>query len=153
GARISIPQQVSAAASNVQAFQLVWNGRAFRVAWTESDGTQLRHMQSAIAAPKNVPPVGFDQPYQNPSASLVRATLINGATNVNRTSLPNIPGTTLATHNPNDGYGWGRVNLRQSLAPAPPVTFFVRDDSSVASGRTARFEFTLPPDTRLLRIT
>jgi hypothetical protein len=153
GARISVVHQVSAAASNVQAFQLAWNGRSFRAAWSESDGTQLHHMQAAIAVPRVRPPAGFDQPYQHPSSSLVRATLINGATNFNRTSLPNVPGRTDATHNPNDGYGWGRVNLRQSLAPAPPVTFFVRDDCSVASGRTARFEFTLPPDTRLLRIT
>jgi hypothetical protein len=145
--------QVSAAGANVQAFQLVWNGRTFRIAWTESDGTSLRHAQSALAVPRSAPPAGFDQPFQNPTSALVRATLINGATNINRTALPNIPGTTLATHNPTDGYGWGRVNLRQSLAPAPPITFFARDDSAVATGRTARYEIVLPPDTRLLRIT
>jgi hypothetical protein len=41
----------------------------------------------------------------------------------------------------NDGYGWGRINLRQSLSPLPPVTFHVRDDGSVAAGRTVRYEF------------
>jgi hypothetical protein len=149
----AVPHQVSAAGADVQTFQLAWNGRTFRLAWTESDGTRLRHGQAAVAVPRVNPPAGFDQPNQHPSSALVRATLINGATNIRRTALPNVPGGTLATHSPNDGYGWGRVNLRQSLAPAPPVTFQVRDEATVASGRTARFEFTLPPDTRLLRVT
>ena len=67
-------------------------------------------------------------------------------------SMPNVP-IAGAGQNANDGYGWGRVNMRQSLAPAPPVTFLARDDSAVAAGRTVRYEFTLPPDTQLLRVT
>jgi hypothetical protein len=144
--------QVSSATADVQQFQLVWNGRSFRVGWTEVEGGVMRQMQSALALPRMALPVGFNQPYQHPSAALVRATLINGATNYNNTQLPNVP-IAGAGQNANDGYGWGRVNMRQSLAPAQPVTFFVRDDSSVAAGRTVRYEFTLPPDTRLLRVT
>src|SRR3712207_9061627 len=34
-----------------------------------------------------------------------------------------------------------------------PVTFHVRDDEAVGSGRRAQYQFYLPPDTRLLRIT
>jgi hypothetical protein len=146
--------QLSAGSADVQSYHLVWNGRAFRAAWTEREGGRIRHMQRAIAVPRTPPPVrGFDEPYQHPSSALVRATLINGATNIRGTALPNVPSTAPATHNPNDGYGWGRLNLRQSLAPAPPVTFQVRDDGSVAAGRTVRYEFSLPPGTRLLRIT
>jgi hypothetical protein len=95
----------------------------------------------------------LDEPFQEPSSALVRATLINGATNLNNTALPNVPGTTLATHNPVEGYGWGRLNIRQSLAPAPPVTFHIRDDASVAQGRTARYEFNVPVGTLLIRVT
>ena len=80
----------------------------------------------------------YDAPFQQPSAALIKATLINGATNIRNTALPNFG------NNPNDGYGWGRINLRQSLSPLPPVTFHVRDDGSVAAGRTVRYEFTLP---------
>jgi len=147
------PHQISRPGMDVQSFQLVWNGRSFRIAWAETQGAVIRHQQSAIALPRTAPPVGFDQPYGQPSAALVRATLINGATNINGTALPNFPSTAAATHNPNDGYGWGRVNLRQALAPAPPVTFHVRDDAAVCSGRIARYEFTLPPNTLLLRVT
>jgi hypothetical protein len=41
---------------------------------------------------------------------------------------------------------WGR-------RPAPPVTFHGRDDASVANGRAVRYEFRLPPNTQLLRVT
>jgi hypothetical protein len=80
----------------------------------------------------------------------VRATLVNGATNISGTALPNV---NVAGGNLADGYGWGRVNLRQSLSPSPPVTFHVRDDNALASGRSARYRFTLPPGTALLRVT
>jgi hypothetical protein len=112
-------------------------------------------MQAAIAVPRAAGLGSYDHPYQQPSSALLRATLVNGATNLRQTALPNVPGATAATFNPNDGYGWGRVNLRQSLAPAPPVTFHVRDDNSVARNTTGkvRYEFSLPPDTQLLRVT
>jgi serine protease AprX len=172
GVRVSLPpfgvpgpvpvpdHPVSGAGADVQAFQLVWNGRSFRITWTEVEGGRLRHMQSALFVPRlagldaagNPRVPTYDEPFQEPSAALVRATLINGATNLRNTRLPNVPQTG-ALHNPNDGYGWGRVNLRQSLAPAPPVTFHVRDDASVANGRTVRYVFRLPPNTQLLRIT
>jgi hypothetical protein len=156
--------QVSSTGADVQDFELAWNGRTFRVTWTESyrdqefvfDGElfrlqptepRVRHLQAAIAVPRKPGPPGYGRAYEHPSSALVRATLINGATNLRRTALPNVG------NNVNDGYGWGRVNLRQSLAPLPPVTFQARDDASVASGSTVTYHFTLPPDTRLLRIT
>jgi hypothetical protein len=138
---------LSSASADVQSFHLVWNGRAFRIAWTEIEGGKIRYQQKAIAVPRLQGESRYDEPFRQPSSALVRATLINGATNIRNTALPNIGA------DPNDGYGWGRINLRQSLAPAPPVTFHVRDDSAVAAGQTARYEFYLPPNTRLLRIT
>jgi hypothetical protein len=138
---------VSAASTDVKRFHLIWTGRAFRITWTEVEGGRIRHMQRAIAVPRVAGGVRYDAPFQQPSSALVRATLINGATNIRNTALPNFG------NNVNDGYGWGRVNLRQALAPAPPVTFHVRDDGVVAAGRTVRYEFQLPPETQFLRIT
>ena len=139
--------QVSTPGADVKDFQLVWNGRTFRITWTEVQAGKLRHMQAAIAVPRQAGQVGYDQPYHHPTSALIRATLINGATNMRETALPNIG------PDPNDGYGWGRINLRQSLAPLPPLTFHARDDSSVASGQTVLYNFSLPPNTQLLRIT
>jgi hypothetical protein len=136
--------QVSRAGVDVQEFKLVWNGRTFRVTWTEVEGGTVRHVQTALTRQ------GSRAVFDEPSAALLKATLVNGATNLLRTDLPNLdqpaPGLT-------SGYGWGRVNLRQSLAPSPPVTFAARDNGALGSGRTARYRFILPPGTALLRAT
>ena len=138
---------ISEADADVQDFELMWNGRTFRITWTEKRDTKIRHMQTALAVPRKPGPPGYDRSYEHPSSALIRATLVNGATNMRRTALPN------QGNDPNDGYGWGRLNLRQSLAPLPPVTFFARDDAAVADGQTLRYRFRLPADTRLLRAT
>jgi hypothetical protein len=138
---------LSAAAADVERFQLVWNGRTFRVSWTEVEGGRVRHRQRGIAVPRRASGARYDAPFQQPSSALVRATLINGATNIRNTALPNVG------NDVHDGYGWGRVNLRQALAPALPVTFHVRDDAAIGAARTVRYRFALPPDTQLLRVT
>ncbi|HWS87654.1 MAG TPA: S8 family serine peptidase [Pyrinomonadaceae bacterium] len=152
GAPVSLPpnvveKQLSADDADVQSFRLVWNGRAFRVTWVEVAGGKLRQRQTALMVPRLRGGAPFNEPFKQPSAALVRATLVNGATNSLNRALPSL-GT-----GPNDGYGWGRINLRQSLAPTPPATFHARDDAAVEAGRTARYEFSLPPKTALLRVT
>src|SRR5215213_830380 len=150
GARRSDPApivQISTSGADVREFKLIWNGRTFRLTWTETQGGRLRHMQTALTRH------GSRAVYDQPSSALLRATLINGATNIDNTSLPNIPTLPITAANHNHGYGWGRVNLRQSLSPSPPVTFHVRDDEAVGSGLRAQYRFYLPPDTQLLRVT
>ena len=129
--------QLSAAGSRVQDFQLVWNGRVFLVYWVEEESGHLHHRYTAINrhASQNANDI--------PSAALLRATLVNGATNITPGPLPDSAA----------GYGWGRVNLRQSLSPAPPVTLHVRDDCAIGPGRTVSYRFTLPAGTALLRVT
>ena len=141
--------QVSANGADVQDYALAWNGRTFRIIWTEKRdaGNKVYQMQTALAVPRKPGPPGYARAYEHPSAALVRATLFNGATNLRRTALPN------QGNNPNDGYGWGRLNLRQSLAPLPPVTFYARDDAAVASGQTLRYRFRLSAGAQLLRAT
>lgn len=129
--------QVTANAANVKDFKLVWNGKVFFLTWTEELGGRLHHRCTALNRHGN------QNAYALPSAALLRATLVNGATNITPNSLPDT-----AT-----GYGWGRVNLRQSLSPAPPVTMHARDDCAIGPGRTVSYNFTLPPGTVLLRVT
>ena len=103
----------------------------------------MHHMQTGLTrhGSKNI--------YGQVSAALIKAALISGATNINNTTLPNLP----SVANINDGYGWGRLNVRQSLSPPPPVTMHARDDASVGNGRTVSYRFQLPPRTALLRVT
>lgn len=138
--------QVNEAGGDVQDFRLVWTGRSFRIVWSEVRGGRMRHLQRSLIVPRQQGMVNaYDQPFQHPSSALVRATLINGATNLRNLALP-------AVGNLHDGYGWGRLNLRQSLAPAAPAVYQARDDASVAAGQTARYEFSVPPGAQLLRV-
>jgi serine protease AprX len=139
--------QISIPGADVQEFKLVWNGRTYRLTWTETRGGRFRHMQTALT--RN----GRQEVFDLPSSALLRATLINGAANINNTALPNVPRPPITAANRNHGYGWGRVNLRQSFSPSPPVTFHVRDDEAVGSGLRAQYRFYLPPGTKLLRTT
>lgn len=66
----------------------------------------------------------------NPSAALVKATLVNGAVNIapgQYTSPQEIPNQA-----PNNVTGWGRVNVQESLFPAWPqsVTFWDVDNNN-----------------------
>ncbi|GAB3436799.1 S8/S53 family peptidase [Flindersiella endophytica] len=127
---------ISSATANVRDFTLAWTGRYFWLTWVESEGETLRHCQTAVTR------TGSRLAYDAPSAALVRATLLNGATNLApAASPPNLAG----------GFGWGRLDLRQSLAPTAPVTFHARDDA-VGPGSTLTYDFELPAGTQVLRV-
>jgi len=121
----------------VRDFKLAWNGRVFLLTWTEEAAGRLRHQVTLINREAS------RAAYALPSAALLRAVLVNGATNLTPGPLPDRGA----------GYGWGRINLRQSLAPAQPVTLQLRDDCAIGPGRALRYRFTLPAGTALLRIT
>lgn len=121
----------------VQDFRLTWNGRIFMLAWTEQELGRLKQRCTLINRRAS------QDAYALPSAALLRATLVNGATNLTPASLPDRT----------SGYGWGLVNLRQTLAPALPFTLQVRDDCALGPGRSVRYVFTLPAGTALLRVT
>ncbi|WP_164000340.1 S8 family serine peptidase [Pyxidicoccus caerfyrddinensis] len=129
--------QLTGATSRVRNFKLVWNGRVFLLYWAEEEGGQLKHRCTAVNRHANT------LAYELPSAALLRATLVNGATNMSAVSLPDAA----------NGYGWGRVNLRQTLAPTPPVTLQVRDDCTLGPRRSVTYRFNLPAGTALLRVT
>ena len=135
--------KISDDGADVKDFHLMWNGRSFRLSWTEERNNRLYHMQTGLTRH------GSRNVFFQSSAALLKATLISGATNISHTALPNLP----SAANINDGYGWGRLNVRQSLAPAAPVTMQVRDDAAVGNGRSISYRFRLPPRTVLLRVT
>ena len=128
---------LSTPSARVQEFKLVWNGRVFMLFWAEEEAGQLR-LRAALVNRHASP-----QAYALPSAALLRATLVGGATNLTPGPLPDVAA----------GYGWGRVNLRQCLAPAQPVTLQVRDDCAIGPGRRVIYHFSLPAGTALLRVT
>ncbi len=63
--------------------------------------------------------------FSNPSAALMKAVLINGATDLSPgqyTSPQEIP-----AQRPNNVSGWGRVNLPESIDPPAPRQVWLRD--------------------------
>lgn len=75
-----------------------------------------------------------------PSASLVKAVLIHGASPLTgQYNPPEVKGV------PDCNQGWGRVDLKNSLFPDPPVKMEFKDDSShaVGTGEHKEFNFTI----------
>jgi len=128
---------LSTAGSSVREFKLVWNGRVFFLDWVEEENGHLHHRCTTVNRHANQ--IANDIP----SAALIRATLVNGATNFTGATLPDLA----------NGSGWGRVNVRQCFSPAPPVTLHVRDDCAIGPGRSITYRFSLPAGTALLRVT
>lgn len=73
----------------------------------------------------------------SPSAALVKAVLINGADD-----LPGQYAPSEAPAIPNLSEGWGRVNLRSSITPDPPVRVEILDeDVALDTGEESTFDF------------
>jgi len=77
-----------------------------------------------------------------PSAELVKAILINGATDL-----------TSGTSRPNNNSGWGRINLENSLYPPFPRLFFYDDSAVLEEGKTCAYPFSVGCSSETLRAT
>jgi hypothetical protein len=90
-----------------------------------------------------------------PSAALIKATLINGATDItpgqygtgSTQEIPNPP-------RPNNVEGWGRVNLENSIFPAGPRTLSYDDEPlGLSTGATTTYVYTVTTPGQLLVTT
>ena len=79
----------------------------------------------------------------DPSAALMKATLINGATDM-----------TPATPRPDNNEGWGCVNLEYSLFPPAPRTFLFYDTTNgLAEGQSDAYDIKVTNASETLRAT
>lgn len=81
----------------------------------------------------------------NPTAALVKALLLNGAMRVDpgqygTGSTQEIPSTW-----PNNVAGWGRANIKHSIAPASPRMVWFKEHNGLSTGGTATFTFQHTP--------
>ena len=94
-----------------------------------------------------------DKEVANPSSALIKATLLNGATDMN----PGQYGTGSTREmgqRPNYVEGWGRVNVAGSLATSPPFTLaFVDNKTGLATGGSATSVYTITNTSAPLHIT
>jgi hypothetical protein len=89
-----------------------------------------------------------------PSAALIKATLVNGATNV----APGQYGTgatqEIPDARPNDVAGWGRVNLENSIFPASPRTMLYEDETTgLTTGQSDTYNYTVSSSAEPLHVT
>jgi subtilisin family serine protease len=87
-----------------------------------------------------------------PSAALVKATLINGATEMRGQYTPSEAGRI-----PNNDQGWGRVNLKESLFPSSKRIEFVDNyediSYSLSTGESKSFTYSVEDNTVQLKVT
>ena len=84
-----------------------------------------------------------------PNASLIKATLINGAFDMPGQYVPDETGPT-----PNNNSGWGRVDLANSIFPTPPkVLLFNDSEFSLSTGQNQSFYYKVANRTVPLNIT
>ncbi len=89
----------------------------------------------------------------NPSAALIKASLINGAIDIS----PGQYGTGLQREVypvPDNAQGWGRMNVKQSLCPDPPmVNEFADETSALTTGDHRDYYYTVVDNTAPFRAT
>ncbi len=76
----------------------------------------------------------------SPSAALIKATLINGATDIRPGQFGAGPAQDVPDAWPNPVSGWGRVNLRASIAPEDGAEIWFMDEAGgLAAGQESAF--------------
>jgi hypothetical protein len=90
-----------------------------------------------------------------PSAALIKATLVNGATDISpgqygtgaTQEIPDPP-------RPNNVEGWGRINLENSIFPTAPLTLSYDDEASgLSTGGVATYVYTVTTAGQPMRTT
>jgi hypothetical protein len=90
----------------------------------------------------------------NPSAALLKATIINGATDI----FPGQYGTSNPTtreldRRPDMSQGWGRINLKDSISPDDKSLSFVDNLTGISTGENLTRTFRVQSSDEELRIT
>lgn len=88
-----------------------------------------------------------------PSGALVKATLINGATDISPGQYGS--GSVREVYPaPDNSQGWGRLNLKDSIDPSPPtVTEFIDVSASLTTGAYNEYQYTVTDTSVPLKFT
>lgn len=92
-----------------------------------------------------------DLNWPNPSAALVKATLLNSAIDI-------YPGqyNEITSPRPNNVEGWGRLNVKQAVDPDAPQVFSfkdIKDQAGLRTGKNRAFKYAVSDGTVPLHIT
>ncbi|MCL5104672.1 MAG: S8 family serine peptidase [Armatimonadetes bacterium] len=89
----------------------------------------------------------------NPSAALVKATLINGAVDISPGQYGSAQYQEVLSA-PDSSQGWGRMNIKQSLSPDPPtVNEFTDSSTGLSTGAYREYQYTVVDASAPLKVT
>jgi len=89
-----------------------------------------------------------------PTAALIKATLLNGATELNPGQYGSGSTREISTNRPNNVEGWGRVDLAYSIMPAAPrAVEYVDNTTGLSTGGSATYTYNVWGATSPLRVT
>ncbi len=81
-----------------------------------------------------------------PSAALIKAVLINGAVDISPGQYGTGAAREIPAQRPNPVTGWGRVDLREALAPQPPRQIWLQDHTAgLTTGGSAIYQVQVGP--------
>lgn len=81
-----------------------------------------------------------------PSAALIKAVLINGAVDISPGQYGTGTAREIPAQRPNPVTGWGRVDLREALAPQPPRQIWLQDHTAgLTTGGSATYQVQVGP--------
>jgi len=89
-----------------------------------------------------------------PSAALIKATLVNGATNIAPGQYGTGPYQEIPLPRPTNVAGWGRVNLENSIFPAAPRAMSYKDQATgLSTGGADIYTYTVTSNAQAFRVT
>lgn len=77
----------------------------------------------------------------NPSAALIKATLLNGTMRIDPGQYGSSATQEIPSAWPNNVAGWGRVNVKHSIAPASPRNVWYTEHQGLSTGQSVTYRF------------
>jgi hypothetical protein len=89
--------------------------------------------------------------FMAPSAALIKAVLINGAADISPGQYGTGAAREIPAQRPNPVTGWGRVDLREALAPQPPRQIWLQDNTTgLTTGGSATYQVQVGPGSQAI---
>lgn len=126
---------------NIQSLNLTSQGGGYKLLSGTSMATPLTAGLAALVREW----YNSVQGVANPSAALIKATLLNGTMRIDPGQYGTGSDQEIPNTWPNPVAGWGRTNIKHSIAPASPRVIWFTEHSGLLTGQTVTYRFQHTP--------